>query len=280
MNDYNMIFVVGTGRSGTTITGTCLKSHSECDGVSFEMRLLGQSTGNNGLYILLEEIAANRTLRMKRLRQYLLARFRPDELAELNLPDENSYEALVDRLLDRVGHDGEGAGEKNIPHVREFLDSLLLPNLERSGARYIVDDTPVNGLYIPELLKLYPSAKFIHMYRDGISVANSYLQRGWKNNFTHALKKWQELFDMTCRLGRAYGGDSYMEINLNEMAVDSSIWARIQEFVGFDNIEDISGQFRPKATQTRIDKIQQRPEQLEYFQKVFPDMYERFYAGL
>jgi len=53
-------------------------------------------------------------------------------------------------------------------------------------AKTWIDHTPSNLLYAHRLLEMFPSAKFIHIVRDGRGVAESFLKLPWGPNTTYS----------------------------------------------------------------------------------------------
>lgn len=60
--------------------------------------------------------------------------------------------------------------------VGELIEALLLPLGERFGCEFISEKTPRNVLVFPELLDLFPAARFIFVVRDPRAVVASLLR--------------------------------------------------------------------------------------------------------
>jgi hypothetical protein len=65
------------------------------------------------------------------------------------------------------------------PDLRAIVDLVYHRMAFAAGKPRIGDKTPVYVQCLPELAALYPDAKFIHLLRDGRDVALSYISAGW-----------------------------------------------------------------------------------------------------
>lgn len=63
--------------------------------------------------------------------------------------------------------------------LREFINCFVAETLERNNAKIFAEKTPSNGYCFPQLAKVYPEAKFIHLVRDGRDVVCSLHSRGF-----------------------------------------------------------------------------------------------------
>lgn len=58
--------------------------------------------------------------------------------------------------------------------IVQLYNSILLPH-DKGNTKYISEKTPSNVFIASTLLKVYPNAIFIHVFRDGRAVLNSHL---------------------------------------------------------------------------------------------------------
>lgn len=102
----------------------------------------------------------------------------------------------------------------------------------KPGAKCLGEKTPGNLMHLPLLARWFPSAKFIHVIRDGRDVAVSAWNFNLNTNIGATLRRWST-FDvfapwfagawvdqvMKCRsFGRALG-DHYLEIRYEDLLV-------------------------------------------------------------
>jgi hypothetical protein len=154
VNPY--VFLVGCPRSGTTLLRRIADAHPE----------LAVARGTRWI---------PRTFEFRRgltedgyVTPKLLERLRdPFRLERLAL-DEDDLERLV-------------AGRERVSFA-DFVTALYDLYGERHGKRLVGDKTPGYGRYLPTLHGLWPSAKFVHIVRDGRDVCLSVLD--WRKDAT------------------------------------------------------------------------------------------------
>ncbi len=96
----------------------------------------------------------------------------------LHLPD---VVLLRSKLLDSVGRgwiDLFCSAEDVDQHIRTLVEKLLLPFADRHGGRFLSEKSPQNTLVLPELIELFPDAKFVWIVRDPRAVIASLLATG------------------------------------------------------------------------------------------------------
>jgi hypothetical protein len=173
------VFVVGTGRCGTTLVHELLCRHpdvgfiSNVDDTLSRMQLPGAWNGR--LFRRGQARAAG--LRPLKDSRTLLERGR------LRVAPSEGW-----RLLDRQVMSGfsrpcrDLVEEDATPWVRERLRGLFTDRLAAQRADVLVHRLtgwPRTGLIAAAL----PEARFIHVVRDGRAVANSWLQMGWWDGY-------------------------------------------------------------------------------------------------
>jgi hypothetical protein len=195
-------FVVGCGRSGTTLMRALLDAHP-------------------GLAVPFESYFP-----------VWFARHR----ARYERPDGFAVERFVD---DVVAHEsfrrwGLDAGEVRAA-VRAAAPSSY-PDAVRAyyaayarahgKARY-GDKTPLFVLHLPLLAELFPEAVFVHMVRDGRNVVLSRVETAWgTNRFDFETLQWRSQVERGRADGSARGPDRYLEIRYEDLVADPEATAR------------------------------------------------------
>ena len=161
--EISPVFIGGCGRSGTTLLGAILGAHRECLCVPespFKTDLLRFHNPDSGdVRSLLSAILSTRRFRLWGLDDGQLRR----DLSELEL-------TYPEALLWLVRQYGQHAGKPD--------------------SRVWVDHTPSNVRSAVTLTELFPSAKFIHIVRDGRGVASSILPLDWGPNSIDGAARW------------------------------------------------------------------------------------------
>ena len=156
----DFFFVIGTGRSGTTLMAQVLNAHSEVC-VPFELQIIFE-TDNNGAR-LAEIFNSNQNLSFQ-AEDYI-------QLIEQRSP--NHYQGYYDYRTFFY--------QQNYPilSLQWLLKELYTDIAYSQGKSIFGEQTPWYGQNIPLLNRLFPQAKFIHMLRDGRDVAISFARTPW-----------------------------------------------------------------------------------------------------
>lgn len=116
--------------------------------------------------------------------------------------------------------------------VRDFVRGWHETYMKRRGKRRWADKTPQNIHVIPYIRELFPSARFIHLIRDGRDVACSIIPQNWgPNNIKDAATRWVDCIEK----GVAQRSDveRYIEVKYEELVAESEREARrVIEFLG------------------------------------------------
>jgi len=209
------VFIGGTGRSGTTITLKLLGKHSKF------------YASNPPELTLLTE------------REGLLDSF-----------EKNNIEVFNDKINNRwYVKDNEGVGlyhsinKENMDKIlKEFNESFYKDSkntikdfyinifknqdLFNNNKNYLGDSTPSNIRNADRISKIFPEAKFIHMFRDGRDVAYSmYMMREYFNlpgNKTEfdALDHWYERTVQSFSSLNNLNSDQYISIRFEDLIVN------------------------------------------------------------
>jgi len=84
---------------------------------------------------------------------------------------------IIDRYF-RAALDDTLKAEDAVPEVKRFIRGAFRLYQEKTGCDWIIDKSPRNSLKIPFLKEIFPSAKFIHLIRDGRDTILS-INREW-----------------------------------------------------------------------------------------------------
>ncbi len=109
---------------------------------------------------------------------------------------ETEYEAeLARRALDDLMVELPGGEQDYIEGLRRFAGVVYGKLLEGTGKRVFLDKTPRYYYVLPELIKVFPKAKFILLARNPAAVLSSML-RTWLDNDLEALQSHSHYQDL------------------------------------------------------------------------------------
>jgi hypothetical protein len=153
-------FIVGSGRSGTTLLRMILASHSRIS-IPPETWYLNRMTD-------------------------LLDVDRPLTAPEVDIVTKimvNHYR-WPDLKFDASEFFQEVAALQS-PRLRDIVELVYKKHLSREGKVRWGDKTPGYIEFVPQLSRMFPGAKFIHLIRDGRDVAKSFQSRRWNGKWLH-----------------------------------------------------------------------------------------------
>lgn len=161
MEEFSPIFIVGSSRSGTTMMNRILGKHIEVSAQN-ELHYLGKIWDPNQP---IQPISRSKALYAASSLIMHIRRGFWD--GEVNADERSAAEELID-----------SRSEWN------YLDiyRAVLAKERRIGTKFVIDQTPLNVLYVGKILEYFPDARIIHMVRDPRAVLYSQRNR-WK-------KKW------------------------------------------------------------------------------------------
>jgi hypothetical protein len=238
MGAITPVFIVGTTRSGTTITRVVLSVLTGPGTPSFEPRILLGADHKTGLAVSFWKDFDDHD--STRARNLFFAQFRLEQNRERGYVQyfarselASIFQHATDRLIRRE--------EEAKTVVRECVDAVFGGIAARQiGAgqgrefTHWIDDTPAGLHIIPEILEMWPNAKIVHSIRDGRLVADSFVQRGWSRGcWQHALQTWLSRLLIGRALGAAAPAGSYMEVDFGQSARDPTrYFSALADFIG------------------------------------------------
>lgn len=180
------VFIVGSGRSGSTLLRRMLMAGGE---IHFppESYVLGLTVRRFAIrrYLPWRTIARGVLKDFERDPEFVRFGIDPREVLTpmLRIPDgSRSLGALID-VLYRFHADTIGSG------------------VDRWG-----DKTPLNTRYLDEIIRAFPSGRFVNMIRDGCDVVSSYLAMGRYGSIEEAALRWRSSIRATDAFERRHPG--------------------------------------------------------------------------
>ena len=221
------IFVVGCPRSGTGLLRDLLRSHPR-------LSLPPESHFIPAFYRAWGDPSSDRQARALGRRILALRRVRAWGLA-----------------LEPAAFDGRRS-------FAEIVDVVYGEFARQEGKSRWGDKTPHYVTQIPTLLRAFPRAKIVHIYRDGRDVALSYLRAPFgPNNVYVAAGTWDRYVASGRRDGREAAG-SYAEVRYEDLLRDPrATMSALCEFLGEAFSEDV---LRPDLGARRLWLPRRDPE--------------------
>jgi hypothetical protein len=222
-------FIVGAGRSGTTLLRLMLCGHEELF-VPPEAWFFGELVCN------LPSVGP-------------LDKEDLDECARIILANERWKDwRCPEEKLERILGNCAGLGQAAVLD-RIFRGAFDLPDGVRWGEK-----SPRHSYIVDRIGRLFPQSQFIHLIRDGRDVASSMLARGWFGaNTRRGAEHWQSCVHGASRAA-AFGPDRYMEVRFEALVENPEEQiGRICRFLKIDfdrrmlSYQDQIGKFIPSG---------------------------------
>jgi hypothetical protein len=189
-------FIVGSGRSGTTLLRLMLEGHPDL--------------------AIPPESYFPISLRRREPRYASADGFNLDQYAE----DLLGNVRFRDWALDDRAVRSRLTGVEPIDYAEAIRRTFAL-YAERKGKPRYGDKTPLFIMRIDELSKMFPEARFVHVIRDGRDVALSIHEMAWGPSRMPALAAfWAQRIRKGWSAGRALGAHRYMELRYEDLVED------------------------------------------------------------
>jgi hypothetical protein len=244
--NFQPLFVGGSGRSGTTIVVNLLNRHSKIHAsLPREIKYL---TSRSGLIDLVYGRPIGLEEGSKGVRNNLIARLLPIigrsklHYFQKNLHgvwwSEAGKKGKARGLIQAIDEEVLISAEKNFlanfrrqPEVtaRDLFRTLSAAQFKKPDIRYFADSTPVNIMQANYLHKLFPDALFINMVRDGRDVALSVANEKWGPRDPYTALEWW--------------GNRVLKANLalNEVPQNQSLSIRLEDLVSRNREGSLDG---------------------------------------
>jgi hypothetical protein len=212
------VFVVGHGRSGTSILSDLLRKYLR----------LAFGTESQFFIRYHRQLQRYGDLTQDANRRLLLTDLSRERFFERSL----KYGIRLD--VDRAVRESE-------PTYAGVLSAVMWQSAACQGMTRWGDKTPEYTLHLPVLRALFPAAQFIHIVRDGRDVALSgFLMHFGAKNVYVAAREWSHVLAQVHAFAETMPETSFIELRYEDLLSQTEItFARIMRFL---EIEDPDGQ--------------------------------------
>ncbi|HUJ52606.1 MAG TPA: sulfotransferase [Steroidobacteraceae bacterium] len=218
-------FVVGCGRSGSTLLRMMLVSHSR----------LSIPPETWYLIPLLRRFPIDRPLDADEV-----ARAVAIMTTHYRWPDMRLDAGELRAELSRIEQ----------PYLRDLAEVVYRWHMHAEGKARWGDKTPVYIEIVPELARLFPDARFIHLVRDGRDVAKSYLATDWIGRWLHDnTREWTRALELEQRWSGSDLRQRILQVRYEDLVLETE--AVLRAVCGF-----IGEEFEPRmlSWQGQVDE--------------------------
>jgi hypothetical protein len=280
-----IVFVGGTGRSGTHALAHLLGRHSQYANVRVESRFHVSRHGFPAL--LAGEVGPERfVLSLRRLWWRRVAAGQPMSRSVPIVPFGRSVRGLhkiagrrrlrkaVERFERRWKHHPESACR------RLFLD-LLWQVPRQAGKPGLVEMSTFTVAEAPTLLRLFPEARLVHIVRDGRDSGSSKVSKRQEpdhpRNVGEGLEWWLERLRITERGVAAVPEDRVLTLSLDDLAAGERerTYRTLLDFLGLEDEPKMRDFFERRVTVQDASRGRWRRDLSEAEQREVIERYER-----
>ncbi len=233
----DLVFIGGTGRSGTHVLARLLDRHPRFAEVPIESRF---HCNKRGLPDLLEGRVTLAGF-LSKLRDFWWHRVRVDGQPRglYNLLTRRQFDAAVERF--EVDYPSDP-----VPACRGLFVDLLWPLAAQQGKPGLVEMSSHNVREAQTLRRLFPEARFVHTVRDGRDAASSVTTKTWgPDSILKGIDWWADRLRAieTGVRGTDDGADyALSRAELCVVVLDDLVWGdregeyrRLLDFLGVDD---------------------------------------------
>ena len=280
-----LVFVGGTGRSGTHIIASLLDHHSRFHSVPIECRF---HTNPQGFPDLLDGRVTKEQF-LRKLRRFWWYRIRAGEPLAALLPklplgrQTRGLHQVVprERFDDAVlAFDAAYEEDPQVACRALFLD-MLMPLADAAGKPGLVEMSCFTVAQAPTLVRLFPEAKIVHTVRDGRDAGSSKVSKRQKREHPRDARQGVEWW--AGRLAEAEAGaravpaDALLTISLDELVAGDreATYARLLEFLDLPHEQSMREFFESEMTPANAHRARWREGLSEPEQAEVASAYER-----
>ena len=240
-SEMDVVFVGGTGRSGTTVLGHLIGAHPDYAVIPSESKFI---TGPGGLC----DLASGKTT-LPAFEALLLGRRLRTRFGRglHTIVDPAAVESALPDLRARLRSEPWAA-------AAEFAHRLLDPIAIAADARAWVDQNPGNVFRGRELLRMFPNMRLVHSVRDGRDVSASVTPLPWgPDDLDEALDWWAHRVERAFAACERVPPERVLVVQMEELVAGGREreYARLLAFLGLDDDPSIRAFFEDHFTEAQ-----------------------------
>jgi len=212
-----IFFIVGKGRSGTTLLSTILDSHPN----------VASATESRFLLIIWQKYK-----KMKRWNPKNSALFIADVKRDI----------LVNYMWEF--NDGFKENIEQLPNSATIQDLIKLvyiyrkSNFNKERIKFIVDKNPKYTIFVDKLISIFPEAKFFRLIRDPRDNVTSQIKYS-KASVGAIANKWQNYNKSLDDFGQKYP-NQFMTLRFEDLILEKdTFFKKFEVFSGIDSLSDL-----------------------------------------
>ena len=264
-----VIFIGGSGRSGTSITRQYFGTANDVFALSFEYRFIVDPGGIVDFLVSVENLWSPFYYdhKVKELLHFLkwlggkqlsfeseYSRHKPLGYEGWELchwfPEWDASISRLEATLSQFRYEANWVGSPDkiastmrfgntfplLEGLKEFCWNVIESGLQKGDKSVFVEDNTWNILYADQLYRLFPNSRFLHVFRDPRDVvASMRVQRWCPSGLPELCTYYSSIMDRWNEISKNIPEKWYREISLEEMVLDPEVAESISEFTGINS---------------------------------------------
>ena len=239
----DVVFVGGTGRSGTHVIARLVGRHRRFAAIPVEVRFHVEERGFPGL------LAGTVTKEqfVERLRGFWWRGFQTSRMRGL-------YRFVPEEVFERAVSGFESGFDREPEEAcRRLFFDLLSFRGDEVGAAGIVEQSCDSIAVAPTLLRLFPNARFVHVVRDGRDASASRVSQTrhlvYPRTRRQGIEWWERRIRQMDRGARALPPDRLLTVSLDEFLLLRRTGLRpLFEFLGVHSVQEVRRFFKRRMS--------------------------------
>lgn len=214
------VFIIGAGRSGTTLLRSMLAAGNQI-AIPPESQVIHrlparfqtwQGLGWTGLVnLVIAEVESHFDFYLWK------TNMAPAYIKANNLPrKEKSLARVIDIIFTTYA-------------IEQFPDAKMWG-----------DQSPIHTLFLPNLLAVFPDAKFINLIRDGRDVVSSYVKMHGDSILGESIYRWRESILRVKKVQKRIAGENFLDLKYEDLVLEpESALRKVSGFLGIEYSESM-----------------------------------------
>lgn len=221
------IFIVGEGRSGTTLLRNMLSHHPNLWAVPKESYIFVDKWPQANPFFKAKDFE-------QRVKAVYISMHRVLPKAKKILSSGEIPAELEEGYQDFINSLAYKDLKKDASHL-EIFDQICLHKSFQKGAKRFVEKTPFHLYYSKEIWQSYPQAKIIAIYRDPRAVNASWLKHRQSKSLMGNCLSWQKAMQEIYRLEETASREKFISISFEDLiASPQNCMEKICDFIAED----------------------------------------------
>lgn len=205
------IFIVGEGRSGTTLLRNILAQHRNIWAVDRESYIFVDKWPQKNPYF--EKCKGD----LPKLSLAVIAAMKRVGPKAHQVMEQENIDDDIQEAYDEYIQSGSYKNLELMSSHIEVFDSIANYFSSKKGAQRIIEKTPYHINYVDQILNFYPDAQIIAIYRDPRAVVASWLKKDKHKSFLGVCSSWKNAMSKILSMQGKYSSEQINVLSYEDL---------------------------------------------------------------